>query len=236
VDVSPPECYAQQLPEDSPRLAIIIDDLGQDSRQVQLLARMRAPLTVAVIPGQACSRETAVEAARARLEVLLHLPMEPLRQPSEPSGFGRIRVGMTGPEVARLMEGAVAEVPGAVGLNNHMGSRATRDRRTMELVLEQARSRGLFFIDSRTTGGSVAFRTARDLRVRAGYRSVFLDAERSRAFVRQQLRQLEAVARREGAAIDIGHPFPETLEALGDLVPELARRGVKLVYASQLVD
>lgn len=224
--------YAE--PFASSRIAIIIDDLGEDPSVLKALDRV--PLTLAVMPGQPCSRETALEAARQGFEVILHLPMEPLEFPRRDPGEVAVRRGMSGADVARLLDRAMADVPGARGLNNHMGSRATRDPILMTHLLTEIRARDLFFIDSRTTGRSVAFRTARELNVRAAARSVFLDVDREPAAIRRQLRELEATARKEGAAIGIGHPFPETLEALRDIAPRLAARGFRLVFASSLTE
>jgi polysaccharide deacetylase 2 family uncharacterized protein YibQ len=221
-------------PPPAGRVAIIIDDLGYDPHALAGLGALPAPLTVSVIPAQKWSREMALRAARLGYQVMIHLPMEPLRYPGDQPRLDTVEVGMGPPEVARLVDAAIADVPGAVGLNNHMGSRATRSPALMREVLRLAKANGLFFIDSRTTSRSVAYETARELGVRAGWREVFLDSVRSPALIRRQLRHLMSLARRQGGAIGIGHPFPETLEAVREAIPEMEAQGIALVYAGQL--
>jgi len=235
VDVRVP-LYYMKSPSPRPvgRVAIIIDDMGHDLAVFHKLSNLRAPLTLSVLPALPRSREAALQAVHSGFQVMVHLPMEPMRYPDGAPRPDVIKVGMTREEVARYFDSALADVPGAVGLNNHMGSRATRSRALMRDVLSQAKVFGLFFIDSRTSSKSVAYEAARELEVPAGFRGIFLDSERSLDLIRRQFRRLMAKARREGTAIGIGHPYPETLTAVREAVPEMRAQGIALVYASQL--
>jgi polysaccharide deacetylase 2 family uncharacterized protein YibQ len=125
-------------------------------------------------------------------------------------------------------------VPRAVGVNNHMGSRGTADPALMLAVLSEVRRRGLVFVDSRTTGASVAPTIAERLGVPIASRDVFLDNIPTSGVVLAQLEAAERVARRHGSAIAIGHPFPATLSALADWLPAAERRGLRLVTARSL--
>jgi polysaccharide deacetylase 2 family uncharacterized protein YibQ len=218
----------------APRLAIIIDDLGYDRSTAARILSLGHTLTVAVLPGLPNSAALAAEAHRGGLEVLLHLPMES-ENGTAPPETSELRAGMPAAEAARMVAQMLDSVPYAVGVNNHQGSRATRDARLMETVMAELRERKLFFIDSRTTAASVAYRTAERSGVPSASRSVFLDDSPEREEILRQIRRAEQKAREQGSAIAIGHPHPATLEALRDTLPQLEARGIRLVFASELV-
>ena len=219
-----------------PRLrhaALILDDLGQDLDAVRQLIALPYPITFAVLPHLAHSKAVAEQAHRAGREVMLHLPMEP-DSPARP-GPGEIRVGMGRMELEQLIEEDLRSVPFVAGVNNHRGSRATRDRRLMEELMEVLARRGLFFIDSRTTPLTVALAAARRRGIPTFYRSVFLDETETVPYVLGQLREFIRVVEGQDAAIAIGHPYPSTLAALTQFLPELERRGIRLLPASELL-
>ena len=126
-------------------------------------------------------------------------------------------------------------MPGAVGVNNHMGSVATADPRVMRAVVGVLSRRGLFFLDSRTTDATVAEKTAEEAAVPAVSRRVFLDDVATEDAVRRQLEELVRRAKQEGEAVAIGHPYPATLAVLEKELPGLAGRGVRLVRVRELV-
>jgi polysaccharide deacetylase 2 family uncharacterized protein YibQ len=215
--------------------AIIIDDLGQNLETARQLLALPYSLTFSVLPHLRDSVETATEARRAGHEVMLHLPMEPEAGSHASPGEGEIRVGMTSFEIEHILQSDLASVPQAVGVNNHMGSRATADPRLMAAVMRSLAARHLYFVDSRTTAASVALEAARQQGLPAFYRSVFLDDSASVPYTLAQLRQLLRVLEDQGAALAIGHPYPTTIAALAEFLPELESDDVELVPASQLL-
>jgi polysaccharide deacetylase 2 family uncharacterized protein YibQ len=218
-----------------PRLAIILDDLGYDRAPAEALLSLPFPLTVSVLPNHPYSAEIAEEAHRRGDEVLLHLPMESTSNGAPPEA-GELRVGMTPDEVDRHIGEMLESVPHVAGVNNHQGSRATTDPVLMNAVMAALRRRGLFFIDSRTTAQTVAYDAAQHDGVRAAYRNAqFLDDTPTREAVLAQLSFAERQASRLGWAVAIGHPHPGTLAALEEGLPQLQARGVRLVFASDLV-
>lgn len=217
------------------RVAIIVDDLGQSLNAAGALLDLRAPLTFSVMPGLRHSRETADEAHARGVEVMLHLPMQPLLDSAPDVSAREIRVGMSPAEVDGIIASGLASVPYADGVNNHMGSRATADPRLMRAVMAELAARRLFYIDSRTVADSVALAEARRAGIPAFYRSVFLDDTPSVAYTRNQLEKLCRIAEDQGVAIAIGHPYPTTIAALGRFLPELSRSGVELVRVSELL-
>ncbi|MFQ5894391.1 MAG: divergent polysaccharide deacetylase family protein [Nitrospinota bacterium] len=218
-----------------PRVAIIVDDLGHQWRPAEELLALDAPLTFAVLPGLAASERIARAAREKRREVLLHLPMEPLGYPWEDPGPGALLQAMGREEWRRRVREALDAVPHAVGVNNHMGSRLTESEEAMEVVLEEVRGRGLFFVDSLTTPRSAASRVGRRLGVPILRRAIFMDNEVEEDAILAALRELIRAAKGAGSAIAIAHPHPATIAALRLGLPELAREGVDLVRVSELL-
>lgn len=218
----------------APRLAIIIDDLGNDPAEAKTVLALPFPVTASVLPHLPYSTQTANEAWRRGDQVILHLPMQPVAGVAKPEAI-ELRPGMPAAEVRSALTGMLATVPHAIGVNNHEGSRATADPQLMSELMPLLRDRGLFFIDSRTTAATVAYEEAGRAGVRAASRKIFLDDTPTRGAVLAQLDLAARDAFRNGSAIAIGHPHPETIAALAGGVPKLERRGIHIVFASDLV-
>jgi uncharacterized protein len=217
-----------------PRLAIILDDLGQDYAAAEAIFALPYPLTISVLPNNPHSVDIAEEAHRRGYEVMLHLPMESVSQRHAESH--ELRPGMSQRQVSALVDGFIAAVPGVTGVNNHQGSESTSNRALMSELMPVLHEHKLFYIDSRTTAATVAFDAARHAGVPAAYRNVpFLDDVEEVSAVARQLRTALREAREKNEAIAIGHPHPATLKALREVLPEAKAQGVRLVYASELV-
>lgn len=219
----------------APRAAIVIDDLGQSLSHLEELANLDLPISVAVIPGLPASGATASEASRRGIELLLHQPMEPREEGGKNPGKGVLLTTMTAEAIRDQVRANLAAVPGAVGVNNHMGSRFTEDTSGLEALLTEIREHGLFWLDSRTTAATRGIEAARAVGVPAIERDVFIDAEVNVDFIRGQVRKLIETARVRGTAVGIGHPHPETFAVLRELRGELLASGVTLVPVSALV-
>jgi uncharacterized protein len=216
------------------RLAIIIDDLGYDRAAADALLALGFPFTVSVLPHLPLSTEVAEEAFRRGDQVMLHLPMQSESDTAKAEEV-ELTVGMNEQQVGSALTGMLETVPHAVGVNNHQGSRATADPELMAALMPELRRRGLFFVDSRTLASTVAYNTAQRLGVRAASRKVFLDDSPNHGAI---LRQLDLAARdadRDGFAIAIGHPRPDTIAALAEELPRLEARGTRLVFVSDVV-
>lgn len=225
--------------QNAPKLAIIIDDMGRDRSPANSILAMPFPVTLSVLPHLPFSSEVADETYRRGDEVMLHLPMEAQSEGEGSEGAvpepNELRVGMSASQVASAVNGMLETVPHVVGVNNHQGSRATADPPLMEALMPLLRERSLFFIDSRTTAATVAYDTAESSGVRAASRKVFLDDTETRDAVLAQLDTAARDAMRDGSAIAIGHPHPATIDALSKGLPRLEARGIRLVFASDLV-
>jgi uncharacterized protein len=161
--------------------------------------------------------------------------MEPKNGGKNP-GPGALLLGMTDDELRERTLAALAAVPGAVGVNNHMGSMFSADPRSMGTILRLISSRGLFYLDSRTSPDSVGYRTAVALGIPAAERQVFLDPDPRPGEVHEQFRRLLDLARTRGSAVAIGHPHPDTLAALATEVPRARAEGFDFVPVSSLLD
>jgi polysaccharide deacetylase 2 family uncharacterized protein YibQ len=184
------------------------------------------------LPGSAAAAEAL---SRSGKEVLLHLPMEPKGLPAARAGPGVILVSQSEAEIRATLAADLDSVPRASGVNNHMGSAATADRRVMRVVAEELARRGLFFVDSRTTDVTVGAEAAAQARVPWASRRVFLDDVQTDEAIERSLDDLVTKAKAEGTAIAIGHPYPTTLAVLERELPRIGERGVRLVRVSELV-
>lgn len=218
------------------RVSLVIDDLGRSLEDVGRLEALGVPVTYAVLPFEEHTAAVVSGLRRARKEMLLHLPMEPKNGAEDP-GPGALLLGMSDGELQEKTLAALAAVPGAVGVNNHMGSRLSEDERSMDAVLGVlAGRRNLFFLDSRTSAASVGYKTAIRQGIPAAQRQVFLDGDPSPDAIRTQFQRLLDLARTQGAAIAIGHPHPETLDVLAEEVPRARALGYEFVPVSYLLD
>lgn len=215
------------------RLAIIIDDMGEDPSAAAALLKLPFPLTFSILPDEPHSTEIAREVHRRGDQVMLHLPMEFEGHAAKAEPV-ELRLGMRANEVQQILDGMLARVPYAIGVNNHEGSLATANPELMSELMPVLRRKNLFFIDSRTTAATVAYDAAERAGVRAASRKVFLDDLETRQAILRQLDLAARDAQRDGSAIAIGHPHPATIAALAEGLPRLQSR-VRLVFASTLV-
>lgn len=216
-----------------PILAIVIDDLGMQPKRLAHIAGLPGPLTFAFLP-YGVELAGQVQAARARgHEIIVHLPMEPLNH--EDPGPNALVTGLERNEIDRRLHWSLERFGGYVGVNNHMGSKYTRDAQAMAPVIAELKARGLLFLDSRTVPDSVAADAARQAGVPTASRDVFLDFDQAPDRVRAELDRAEALARQRGAAVAIGHPHESTLAVLAERLPGMLARGIVLVPISAIV-
>lgn len=216
------------------QVAIIIDDIGYQKADPQLI-KLPYALTFAVMPFTPNGAEMAALAARHGKEVMLHMPMEAVAQ-NHLLGKGALRQSMTKAQVETAFQVALAQIPQAVGVNNHMGSLYTTLSEPMDWTMQLMAARGLYFIDSKTTGRSQVAKYSKLHQVKSRSRDVFLDNDKSYKALDKQFSQLIHIAKQHGSAIAIGHPYPETYQYLRKNLARLQREGVQVVPASQLLD
>ena len=219
--------------DDRPAIAIVIDDLGLNRAGTAALNRLPAPLTLAFLPYAQGLEEQTRAARAAGHELMVHVPMEPTGNAWP--GPNALLASLPPADLVSRLRSQLSSFRGFVGINNHMGSLLTSDEERMSLVMAELRQHGLLFLDSRTTGQSVAGRAARRLQVPYAERDVFLDNELDVDAVLRQLARVESIARSKGYAVAIGHPHAVTIEALRRWLPTLDARGLALAPISAIV-
>ena len=216
------------------RLAILLDDLGNDRSVADEVFALHVPITISVLPFHAHSEEIAKEARQHGCEVMLHLPMQSVANESPEQQ--ELRPGLMPDQVRTTVETMLDAVSEAVGVNNHQGSQATADNALMNELMLVLKDEGVFYVDSRTTAATVAFDAAKRAGVRTAFRNVpFLDDVQNPDAVKRQLQFAIQGAKRKGEAIAIGHPHSATLTALREVLPQAKKEGVQLVVVSELV-
>lgn len=235
-DVPPWLAYAvdADTTQDGPMIAIVIDDVGIDQARTARAVELPAPLTLAFIP---YGRDLASHTTRARAqghELLVHMPMEPSSAAADP-GPNALLTSLDDSEIMRRMRWGLSRFEGYVGVSNHMGSLFMADPELVRPLMREIRDRGLLFLDSWTRADTAGTGLAEDLGVPNTRRDVFLDNERTVEEVSMRLAQLEAIARRKGYAVGLGHPHDVTLDVLAEWIPEARRRGINLVPVSTVV-
>jgi hypothetical protein len=220
----------------TPRLAFVIDDIGYIDGMAERLRDLGIPLTAAIIPSAPFARNEAEKVHAFGLEEIIHLPMQPRDPANHHPRSEFVRLDSSDSEIAALIASARAVVAHARGLNNHMGSLVTSDARVMRRVLDIVKQAGLFFIDSKTAPETVAYGLAREMKIKTAIRDVFLDDVADYGHSLNQIKTLLDLARRNGQALAIGHPFDSTLAALRDAIPWLKQQKVEIVFASALLE
>jgi polysaccharide deacetylase 2 family uncharacterized protein YibQ len=210
----------------APRIALIIDDIGHSLSRARQFLDLDIPVTFSILPRLAHSRALADEIHAGGREIMLHQPMEPYNADLNP-GPGALYIRDGSEKIIHIMEENIGEVPHALGVNNHMGSRFTASEQKMRVILPVIKGEGLYFVDSVTSSRSKAFQAACKLHVTAASRNIFLDNHLEEASIIRQLKRLSRHACRHGHAIGIGHPHPETARAIDkflryDMPPDLS--------------
>lgn len=217
------------------KVAIVIDDCGADMSSVRTLLDTGLPFSYAILPNKAYSSDV-LELVKSRGRTpMLHLPMEPLDASAMSEGANTIRVAQTSGQKLALVRKHLGSLQGVVGVNNHQGSRATSDRATMQTVLGEMRSQGLFFLDSRTASGSVAKDMAREMGVPTARNDIFLDNSSDVEAIRQQVYKALALAEKNGSVIAICHARPNTARCWKKYASEFKRTGVTFVPLTELL-
>jgi len=236
--IAPKKEKAKPLPPKSiPRrqVAIIIDDIGYDLKQIQELLKINADITLAILPLCPHTREAAEMFHKAHRETLLHLPMEPLSYPREKPGPGALFTDMSNDEIIFQLEKDIAAVPYISGVNNHMGSKFMMDEKKLTVVFNQLKNKRLFFVDSRTTADTKTFVTAEKVGLPVAARKIFLDNNRDYNEIYNILINVAKKNGDDAPVIIIGHPYPETVRAVGDAVKVLREKDVAIVPVSRLI-
>ena len=227
-------CEKDKYSSYQPLISIIIDDIGYSISRARDFLNLDIPITFSVLPRLTNSYNLAVEIHDKGHEIMLHQPMEPYNSHLDP-GPGALYVGYESEKIACIVEKNISNIPFATGVNNHMGSRFTSCGMEISEALRVIRDRDLFFIDSLTSGRSIAYKTAKKLQMPTGCRNIFLDNHLEDKYILRQLHKLQTHAKIHGHAIGIGHPFPETARAIRRFISNYKHSSVSFVHVSDVL-
>jgi len=228
------ENHKKQTSKSRGTLIFVLDDAGHNTWQLEPFLRLPGPVTIAVLPGLPHYAEAAAMVKAAGKELILHQPME-ATEDLDP-GPAAIRADMDEATIRAIIRENLSSLPGALGMNNHMGSKATSDIRVMTAVLDEIRQAGIYFLDSLTIGDSVVHSVASLMRQTTWERSVFLDNTPDKASILHYIAEGTKVAEKRGYAIMIGHVWSaELAQTLTELYPQLVEQGFSLSTISKVM-
>lgn len=220
-----------------PKIAFIIDDIGNYNIGAYELKKLGIPITASVLPDSRHGFEEAKWIGKYNLKALIHLPMQPKKDLNNHVENGHaISLTSTDKNIEDLIRRAKTIVPNAEGINNHQGSLITSDEAVMKRVLKIIKSEGLYFVDSKTDFDSKGFKLAKKLNIKTAERNVFLDHTRTHEHSMFQIKRLVRIAKRDGKAIAIGHPFESTFQAIKDSLGFIRSEGVLIVFVNELLE
>lgn len=221
------------IPEGWPVIAIVIDDMGLDSKRGSKVLALPGPLTLSYLTYAQDLNAKAKQAINAGHEVMAHIPMEPTGN-ADP-GPGALLAGTSSADLREQLDKYLNGWSGYVGINNHMGSKLTSDRAAMDVVMLELKGRGLMWLDSRTDSSTVGETAAAAMGVPSLGRDVFLDNEDDEQAIAAQLAKVESIARRQGYAVAIGHPRDATVAALSAWLATLPDKGIALAPVTEVL-
>lgn len=225
----------RKIEEKKAKVAIIIDDMGYQREIFEQITNFNFPVTISVLPFLPHSRLVAEMGRKKGLNVLLHLPMEPLDANANP-GKGAIFTTMNEQEIRAKIIVNLEDLPDIDGVNNHMGSKATENKYVMDIVLKELKKRNLFFVDSMTSPNSIGYKLSKEMGIRTAKRDIFLDNEQNISYIYNQVMALKEFALQNGQAIAIGHPYCTTISVLSEIKSLLESAGIEIVKLEELLE
>jgi len=220
--------------EEKARVAIVMDDFGYNTHQLDAMFSIDEPITLSILPDLPYSRKVAESARQRGYEVILHLPLEPHRNDVSEEA-GTIKSGMPEEEVRKKLTKDIARIPGLTGVSNHMGSKATEDAKLMLSIFKYLKKQRLYFFDSLTSEVSVCRETAKLAGIKYARRDIFLDNSEDPVYIEKQLKSFEEFALKNGKAIAVCHDRKNTVAVLAKVMPSMAKRGIKFVFLKEMV-
>lgn len=217
-------------------VVIIIDDIGADLEPLKELANIKLSFTIAILPFQSYSKEAAYFAKKQGWEIIIHVPMEPIDYPNKNPGIKALMLKMSYQELQKRFEEMYADIPFAVGFNNHMGSKFTKIETKLNPIMQIAKEKQLYFIDSKTSSASIAYKVALKNGIIAAERDLFLDNEINENVIREKFIKLINIANDNNIAIGICHTYPETIKILAELPIILNQNKRNVIYASKALE
>ena len=216
-------------------IVLVIDDFGYRNDNISDgFLNLSIPITCAIIPGHTASKKFAEKAVSYGKEVIIHMPMESENYSPGEDEY-KLLTSMTSELLENKLIQAFESLPEAIGMNNHQGSKATSDSKTMTVLASVLKDRGKYFIDSRTSSLTIGEKTMISFGVPTARRNIFLDNNNDLDKIEEQMNKLANSAKKNGVAVGLGHARKNTLSVLEKVVPDLLDKGFVFQFASQVV-
>ena len=216
-------------------IVLVIDDFGYRNDNISDgFLNLSIPITCAIIPGHTASKKFAEKAVSYGKEVIIHMPMESENYSPGEDEY-KLLTSMTSELLENKLIQALESLPEAIGMNNHQGSKATSDSKTMTVLASVLKDRGKYFIDSRTSSLTIGEKTMISFGVPTARRNIFLDNNNDLDKIEEQMNKLANSAKKNGVAVGLGHARKNTLSILEKVVPGLLDKGFVFQFASQVV-
>lgn len=222
----------------SGEIAIVIDDFGIDNPGTQQMLELGVPITAAIMPNLMYSEKEAELLHKLGYEMIIHMPIEAKSGRPEWLGPGALTTNLSPQELRARIDHSLEQIPYAVGISNHMGSKGTENPKVVAAIVEKAKEHNLLILDSKTSEATLLAREAQKAGVTSGTRDVFLDNSADLNSIKKQIRLLMAKAKESGKAIGIGHVGPQgpnTARAIREMLPEMSAQGIRIVPLSELL-
>ena len=216
-------------------IVLVIDDFGYRNDNISDgFLNLSIPITCAIIPGHTASKKFAEKAVSYGKEVIIHMPMESENYSPGEDEY-KLLTSMTSELLENKLIQAFESLPEAIGMNNHQGSKATSDSKTMTVLASVLKDRGKYFIDSRTSSLTIGEKTMISFGVPTARRNIFLDNNNDLDKIEEQMNKLANSAKKNGVAVGLGHARKNTLSVIEKVVPGLLDKGFVFQFASQVV-
>ena len=216
-------------------IVLVIDDFGYRNDNISDgFLNLSIPITCAIIPGHTASKKFAEKAVSYGKEVIIHMPMESENYSPGEDEY-KLLTSMTSELLENKLIQAFESLPEAIGMNNHQGSKATSDSKTMTVLASVLKDRGKYFIDSRTSSLTIGEKTMISFGVPTARRNIFLDNNNDLDKIEEQMNKLANSAKKNGVAVGLGHARKNTLTVIEKVVPDLLDKGFVFQFASQVV-
>ena len=217
-------------------IVLVIDDFGYRNDNISDgFLNLSIPITCAIIPGHTASKKFAEKAVSYGKEVIIHMPMESENYSPGEDEYKLLTASMTSELLENKLIQAFESLPEAIGMNNHQGSKATSDSKTMTVLASVLKDRGKYFIDSRTSSLTIGEKTMISFGVPTARRNIFLDNNNDLDKIEEQMNKLANSAKKNGVAVGLGHARKNTLSVIEKVVPDLLDKGFVFQFASQVV-
>ena len=220
------------------QIAIVIDDFGINNPGTQLMLELGIPITAAIMPNMMFSQQEAELLHNRGYEIILHMPVEAKSGSPTWLGPGALTTDLSPQELKARINHSLDQIPYAVGISNHMGSKGTANPKVVQALVEIAKERNLLILDSKTSEATILFQEAKKAGVISGTRDVFLDNSADLNSIKKQIRLLITKAKTSGKAIGIGHVGPQgpnTARAIREMLPEMIAQGIQIVPLSEIL-